>query len=190
MSVISAFPRESIVEASFSSRERLLVEKAEEAVRDGLELRRWCGAQLPGLPAFPLKLKGTFSLPNQASGFFGSAQISGSTRPLMACVQEVEFCKRVEGPDAAGRLREFVLSQFLERAHWTYANGLPGGFTIERDLFKTNGGSYGKKPGADLDWKTLRDEYAWLLLTVHIHDFSMFFGPFRKRFRVAAYVVG
>jgi hypothetical protein len=39
-----------------------------------------------------------------------------------------------------------------------------------------------------MDWRHLGKRYEWVLLTVHIHDFVMDFGPFRKRLREAACV--
>src|ERR1700757_4573206 len=40
-----------------------------------------------------------------------------------------------------------------------------------------------------MDWRELGSRYAWILMTVHIHDFVVQMGPWQKRFKEAAYVV-
>jgi hypothetical protein len=175
-----------------SERDHLLVEKTEEAIRDGLQLEQWLRGRTGDLALFPLALGKKFRLPNRAEGFFGSLEINGQPRTVMGCRQEVDF-GRFESDDLAGRLREFVLGEFLKRAHWTYDDGSPGGFTVEQSLYKAVGNLEYQQFSPDcrngcMDWRHFGSQYDWVLLTVYIHDFVMDFGPIRKRFREAACV--
>ena len=169
-----------------------MIQKTEEAIRDGLQLERWWREWERDLPLFPLDLKRKYRLPNKAEGFFSSLPINGVTRSVMGCRQEVEFA-RLTGANAPERLRNFVLGEFLKRAHWTYEDGAPGGFTFEKSLYKTAEGQYGAFPEFQrlepVDWRELGRQYAWTLLTVHLHDFVVKMGPWKKRIREAAYVV-
>ena len=178
--------------ATLPDRDRLLIAKTEEAIRDGLQLERWWRERERDLPLFPLNLKKSYRLPNKAEGFFGALPINGAPRSVMGCRQTVEF-GRLPGPNASERLRDFVLGEFQKRAHWTCDDGAPGGFTFEKTLFKTVAGNYGQFPAEQrdgpTDWRDLGRRYAWVLLTVHIHDFVVNLGPFQKRIREAAYVV-
>ena len=110
---------------SFSDRDRFMIEKTEEAIRDGLQLERWWRERERELALFPLDLKKRYRLPNKAEGFFGSLPINGSPRTVMGCRQEVEFGS-IPGANAPERLRDFVLGEFLQRAHWTYDDGALG----------------------------------------------------------------
>jgi hypothetical protein len=173
---------------SFSAQERFLIEKSEEAIRDGSQLEQWIRRQGRNLALFPLNLNKAFRLPNRAYGFFGSLEINGATTSVMGCRQDVEL-GRIAGANPQDRLREFVLAEFLPRAHWTYPDGSPGGFTIEKSLYKSVDGSHGRfLPEAGkgcIDWRQIGAQYSWVFHTLEIHDFVMDFGPFRKRFREA-----
>ena len=176
---------------SFTAQERFLVEKTEEAVRDGLQLEAWMREQHRALNAIPLALKRAYNLPNQSFGYFGSLNLNGKTTSLMGARQEIDFGK-ITGPDPGQRLKDFVLGEFLKRANWTYPDGNPGGFSIEQTLYRNMQGVYGKLPdnmrNGCIDWRQLGTEYEWVLLTVQIHDFVMNFGPITKRFKEAACV--
>ncbi|MEX2264660.1 MAG: hypothetical protein WD696_22085 [Bryobacteraceae bacterium] len=182
-----------VLPESFSTLDRFLVEKTEEAVRDGLQLEHWYRKQeeAEALNLFPLNLKKAFRLKNRAEGFFGRLNVNGTPTSIMGCVQDVDF-GFVNGANSAARLRDFVYGEFLGRAHWTYEDGYPGGFGIERSLYRAADGRYDTFPAERrkgvVDWRTLGKEYDWVLLTVHIHDFVMKFGPFVKRFKEAACV--
>lgn len=177
---------------SFSERDRFMIQKTEEAIHDGLQLERWWREREGQLPLFPLDLKKRYRLPNKAEGFFSSLAINGSSRTVMGCRQIVEFAQ-IHGANPAERLRDFVLGEFLKRAHWTYDDGAPGGFAFEKSLYKNVAGQYGQFPAEQrndpVDWRDLGRQYAWVLHTVHIHDFVATMGPFKKRIREAAYVV-
>jgi len=182
---------------SFSDEDRNLIVKSEAAIADGLLLRDWCRNHYGKLEAFPLDLKKKFQLPNTAQGYFGDIEIRGKSVSVMGCRQEVEFAK-IDDPNAAQILQDFVLKEFLNRAHWTYPDGFPGGFTIEKSLYRTSEGGYGKFPeGETSGCIDLRDlgtaesgrKYSWVLLTVQIHDFIFNLGPITKRLREAACVV-
>jgi hypothetical protein len=178
---------------SFSAEERFLIEKTEEAIRDGKQLEEWIRARdrEGALRLFPLDLKKNYRVPNRAEGFLDELEINGKTTSVMGCIQTVEFGP-VTGDHAADRLQDFVFREFLNRASWTYPDGFPGGFGIEQDLYKTHGGEYGRFEGdlrkGCVDWRELGKQYAWVLLTVQIHDFVMNFGPFTKRLKEAACV--
>jgi hypothetical protein len=195
-----------------SDRDRLLLAKTEEAIRDGSQLARWWREQERELPFFPLDLKKSYRLPNKAEGFFGALPINGVPRSVMGCRQTVELGS-LPGANAPARLRDFVLGEFQKRAHWTYDDGAPGGFTFEKLFFKTMAGNYGQFPAVQqdakrhidgvspsarsaegppqgpMDWRDLGRRYAWVLLLVHIHDFVVNMGPFQRRIPEAAYVV-
>ena len=173
---------------SFTEQDRFLIEKTEEAIQEGRQLARWCRERDRELALFPLDLKRTYRLPNRAQGFFGTVEINGQALSVMGTRQEVEFGP-VTAPNALERLRDFVLGEFLPRAHWTYEDGFPGGFGLEQSLYKTPEGTIGRFPPESrtgcMDWRSLGKRYEWVLLTIYIPDFVMKFGPFRKRFREA-----
>jgi len=186
----------TLVQASsglLSAQDRFLIEKTEEAIRDGSQLEEWIRSQdrKRALRLFPLDLKKTYQVPNRAEGFFDTLEINGKPVSVMGCIQTVEFGE-VKGDDAGDRLRDFVLGEFLSRAHWTYPDGYPGGFGVEQRLFKTQAGVYGQFSGDSrkgcLDWREFGRQYAWVLLTVRIYDFVMAFGPITKRLKEAACV--
>jgi hypothetical protein len=176
----------------FSERERLLIEKSEQAIQEGRQLERWYREQEPGLRFFPLNLKNSYRLPNRAEGFFSGLSISGASRSVMGCRQEVQF-GRFPGEATAARLEEFVLQEFQSRAHWSCPDGALGGFTFEKTLYRDPSGDYqrfaGEAQSGPVDWSLLGRRYGWVLLTVHIHDFFVHMGPWKKRLREAAYVV-
>ncbi|MGH9785656.1 MAG: hypothetical protein ACRD88_15885, partial [Terriglobia bacterium] len=51
-----------------SDRDRLLITKTEEAIRDGSQLARWWRESEGKLPLFLLDLKKSYRLPNRAEG--------------------------------------------------------------------------------------------------------------------------
>lgn len=176
---------------SFSPQERLMVEKTEEAVRDGVQLERWCRDPKRQVKQFKLDLKKTFALPNEAAGYFGQVNINGKPETVMGVRQTMEFSK-ICGANPEQQLRDFVLGEFLPRANWVYPDGFPGGFTIEQLLYRDMKGQYGRfaedlRKGC-IDWRRLGTDYTWSLLLVYIHDFVMKFGPYLKRFKEAACV--
>ena len=182
----------SAIPESFSPQERFLVEKTEEAIRDGVQLERWCRDPRREVKETLLDLKKVFALPNQAFGYLGNLSMNGKMESVMGVRQVVDFSKLI-GPHPEEQLRDYVLGAFLPRAHWTYPDGYPGGFTIEQTLHRKASGEYGlftepMRKGC-LDWRQLGTEYTWSMLTVQIHDFVMKFGPYVKRFNEAACVV-
>ncbi|MBI3934390.1 MAG: hypothetical protein HY316_06830 [Acidobacteria bacterium] len=186
----SATPATDLTE--FSEKDRLLIVKVEQAIQEGVQLERWYREQESRLLFFPLDLKNSYRLPNRAEGFFGNLSISGQSRTIMGCRQEVQF-GQFSDANLAERLQEFVLKEFQTRSHWTYEDGAPGGFTFEKTIYRDAANGYQRFPAGDqdgpVDWTTLGRRYAWVLLTVHIHDFVVKMGPWKKRLREAAYVV-
>ena len=177
---------------SFTAHERFLVEKTEQAIREGGQLEVWMRAGHGGTPETLLSLNREYKLPNRAFGYFGEVDIAGKRCSVMGVRQEVDFGK-ISGPgDPAERLRDFVLGEFLPRANWTYPDGWRGGFDIVQSLYRTPAGTYGKFGEAEcagcIDWRRLGQDYDWVFLTVRIHDFVMKFGPVTRHMKEAACV--
>lgn len=175
----------------FTEHEQLLIRKTELALTEGRELERWYRQSEPQLDFFPLKLSGGYKLANRASGFFSTVSIGGAEREVMGCRQDVEL-GQLNSHRAPALLREFVLGHFQRLGNWKYADGASGGFTFEKTLYQTSTGSVGKFADSErqgpMDLRELGPNYAWILLTVHIHDFVMKMGPIQKRIPEAAYV--
>lgn len=169
-----------------------MVEKTEEAIRDGIQIERWCRDPKRQIKEEKLDLKKTFALPNEAYGYLGFLPMNGKQESVMGVRQVVDY-SRVIGPNPEQQLTDFVMREFLPRAHWKYPDGYKGGFDIEQSLYRNAKGEYGRfaeesRVGC-VDWRQLGPEYTWSLLTVQIHDFVMKFGPYLKRFNEAACVV-
>src|SRR5260370_40916272 len=88
---------------SLSAQDRFLIEKSEQAIRDGKQLDEWIRAQFRNraLRLFPLDLKRTYRVPNRAEGFLDTVSINGEPRSVMGCVQTVEFGEEADDNDAA-----------------------------------------------------------------------------------------
>lgn len=178
---------------TLSPHELFLVEKTEQAVRDGLQLESWMrqADYEQTLQLFPLNLNRTYTLKNTAEGFFSKLTINGKPVTVMGCIQNVEF-GRADCANSEERLTEFVYGHFLPRANWVYPDGFRGGFDIEQSLHKTCDGLYGKFDPPEcqgcIDWRDLGKKYNWVLLTVRIHDFVMHLGPIKRRLPEAACV--
>jgi hypothetical protein len=175
---------------ALSDHDNFLIGKTEDAIRDGIQLERWC-KDARTRRTFALD-PGKFKLDNRAEGYFGSVSLNGATRTVMGCRQYIDFahCAR---PDAAELLKEFVLGHFLNLAHWTNPDGHPGGFTFTRELYCTVEGAHGKFGEGDregaIDWRDLNAKYRWVLLKVLINDFSLKMGPMKYYLNEAACVV-
>ncbi|OFV98813.1 MAG: hypothetical protein A3F68_13485 [Acidobacteria bacterium RIFCSPLOWO2_12_FULL_54_10] len=178
----------SVQASSLSAHERFLVERSEEAIPVGLELHRWLRNRKYTSSLSSLNLKKQFELPHQARGFLSFVVLGGTEFSVMGTEQEIEF-GRVEVPGGEDHLREFVLGNFLSLVNWTYEDGAPGGFTVEKSIYKTMDGEYGIFPPEQccgcMDWRDLGTRYQWVLLTIHIHDLVMEFGKMRKRLKEA-----
>lgn len=171
--------------------DRHLIEKTEEAIRDGLQLAQWCrsGERDRTLKLFPLELGKEYRVRNRADGFLDEFVLNSKTLDVMGALQTNWF-----GPTkaTAADVRSFVFRDFLPLANWTHPDGYPGGFTTTQSLYRTAKGEYGRFGGVDglgmIDWRRLGSEYDWVLLTMLIHDFVIDLGPYRKRFDEAACV--
>lgn len=172
--------------------DRLLIDRTEEAIPAGLDLFRWCFERIETMPRPKLDLGRAYRLPNTAEAVLGEATVGGQTVSVMGARQLVQF-SRIDGSGAGNRLRDFVLKDFLERAHWTYGNGSPGGLTFHRMLCRSASGEYGKFSGPEasgaVDWRELGPKYQWVLLRVDVNDFVLPMGPFEKKLDEAACVV-
>ncbi len=178
--------------AAFSALERMLVEKTEQALADGRQLEGWCRDPKRQVREFLLDLKRPYALPNKAFAYFSAVTIRGETKPVIGVRQEVEFGKAT-GPDPEGQLKRYVLSKFLPSAHWTRADGRPGGFTYEQLLYCTADGRLGRYPQDERttvqDWTVIGPKYRWSLFTVFLHDFVLKLGPISKQMDEAATLV-
>jgi hypothetical protein len=180
------------IPASFSDHERFLVEKAELALADGIQLERWCRDPNRKVNEFLLDLKRTYALKNRAYGYFSDVQISGQTKTLIGVRQEVEFGKAT-GPKPEEQLKKYVLSVFLPSSHWTYPDGWPGGFTFEQMIYCDADGKLDRYPKDQLtspqDWTLIGTKYRWSVFTTFLHDFVVKFGPITKHLKEAVALV-
>jgi hypothetical protein len=170
---------------SFSAEERILVEKTETAVHDGLQLETWMRGGHGHAPEFQLNLDRPFKLPNRAMGYFGEVLLNQKPTTVMGVRQECDFGRITNAGDAAEVLMDYVFGQFLPTAHWTYPDGYPGGFTLTQSLYRRTAGGYGKFPAEQsaysVDWRKIGVEYDWVAVVARIHDFVLRFGPMTKR---------
>jgi hypothetical protein len=164
--------------------DRFLIRKCEDAIRDGVALERWCRRGDGARTEFGLDLEDTFVLPNRADGYFGSIRLSGTERSVMGCRQHIEFARVSKRIDVAPLLKDFVLGEFLSRAHWVNDDGTPGGFDVTRSLYRTVDGEYGEFTGDDrvgaMHWQDVGRKYRWVLLTIKLSDFVLRMGPLTR----------
>jgi len=165
--------------------DRVLIDKCEVAARDGVALERWCRSTDTGRTEFGLDLGEKFALPNRAEGYFGTIALNGVERSVMGVRQYVEFARIHKRHDARQLLKDFVLGEFLTRAHWLNPDDTPGGFDVKKTLFKRMDGEYGQFAEADrqgaMDWRDIGTTYRWVLLTIKLNDFGMKMGPLDMR---------
>jgi len=165
--------------------DRMLIEKCETAGRQGIALERWCACRGDGREEFALDLGQTFALPNRAEGYFGKITLDGVEQSVMGVRQYVEFAHVSKRHDAKQLLKDFVLGEFLSRAHWTNPDDTPGGFDITKTIFQRVDGTYGKFAEGDqvgaMDWRDIGTRYNWVLMTIRLQDFAFAMGPINKR---------
>jgi hypothetical protein len=180
------------VPADFTDHERFLLQKAEAALIDGLELERWCRDPDRKINSVLLDLKRSYALPNKAFGYLSEVKISGETRTLIGIRQEVEFGKAT-GPNPETQLKNYVLREFLPTSHWTYSDGWQGGFTFEQLLYCLEDGTLGRYPGDQRDrpqdWTLIGSKFRWSIFTTYLHDFVVKLGPVKKKFDEAVTLV-
>jgi len=178
---------------SLTQHERFLVGKCRDAIRDGIVLAQWCRRGHGDRREFALDLRERFVLPNHADGYFGSITLNGADTSVMGCRQHVEFARVDPRLDARPILEDFVLGEFLDRAHWTNADGTPGGFGVERSLYETMDGKHGRFEDDDragaIQWRDLGSRFRWVLLTIKLNDFVVQMGPITRRMNEAVCVI-
>lgn len=173
------------------AQDRMLVERSEEAILEGLDLFHWCFENVESMQRPPLDLGRPFRLSHVSDAILGEARVAGNMMSVMGARQFIPF-GRIDGPGAAQRLRQFVREEFLERGHWMNPDGYPGGFGMQRMVYRA-GATYGKFTGdaanGAVNWNEIGTKYDWVLLRVQVHDFVLPLGPFKKRLDEAACVV-
>ena len=186
----------SILPETFTEHERFLVKATEVALRDGVELERWCRTPSRAIRELPIQLyapfKKPFALKNEAHAYFAEVRIGAATLPAVGLRQVIEFSKMAP-PNPEEKLRDFVFGEFMRLANWKYGDGRRGGFTIEPMLYRTTTGEYGKNPptskGGCIDWRELGAKYDWALITIRLYDFVITMGPWLKQLDEAVAVV-
>ena len=176
----------------FTPHERFLIEKTEIAIEDGLQLEHWRRDPNRKIDLHEVNLNRPYKLQNKAWGYFADVTINNQELTALGCLQEVEFGK-IDAPNPEELLKDFVLSHFLNSAHWMYPDGHPGGFTFEQLLYRTTDGTYGRYSPEEKpvirDWTEIGTKYQWSLFTVFLHDFVLKLGPVTKHLREAASLV-
>ncbi|HEX4346666.1 MAG TPA: hypothetical protein VHZ73_03800 [Vicinamibacterales bacterium] len=182
------------IPADFTPRERFLVQQSELAIAKGLELERWTRnpESKKTIKQFELPFGRKYDLKNKAWGYFADVCIGGKTLTALGCLQEVEFGK-ITCPDPEQRLKDYVLGRFLKTSSWVYPDGDLGGFTVAQMLYCDANGKCGRYSPCDAsdarDWRDLGTKYRWSLMTMYLHDFVMYLGPFKKVLKEAVAVV-
>ena len=176
----------------FSPFERSLVEKTDQAIADGLQLYNWTRDPNRKIEEHALNLNRKYNLQNKAFGYLCEPTISGKKLTALGALQEVEFGK-ITGAHPEERLKEYVLRHFMNTSHWTYDDGDQGGFTFKQMLYCTADGAYGRWPDDRLtevrDWNEIGPKYRWSLVTIYLHDFVVYLGPYKKVLNEAVSVV-
>lgn len=165
--------------------DRFLIRKCEAAASDGVALEQWCRRGGDGRTEFGLDLRQSYLRPNRATGYFGTITMNGTETSVMGCRQYIEFARVSKRLDAGRLLKDFVLGEFLSRAHWVNDDGTPGGFDVERSLYQTADGEYGQFGDDDrigaMHWQDIGPRFRWVLLTITLNDFGMQLGPVSRR---------
>jgi hypothetical protein len=101
---------------AWDERDRIVIDDAERALADGLQLKRWWEEkESSGTYANPFELVRTYNRAERVTGFFDTALLNGNDFPVMGLVQEMVFDKTKQtSPELArDELREFVLHYFM-----------------------------------------------------------------------------
>jgi len=169
-----------------------LVQKTEDALRDGLQLERWTRDPNRKIEEHVLNLGRKYNLQNKALGYLSKPSISGQALPALGARQEVEFGK-ITVPNPEQCLKDYVFKHFLNTSHWTYDDGDQGGFTFKQMLYCEADGTIGKLPDNQVndavDWNLIGTKYKWNLFTIYLHDFVVYLGPIKKVLSEAVSVV-
>ncbi|HYK91672.1 MAG TPA: hypothetical protein VE398_23090 [Acidobacteriota bacterium] len=175
-----------------TARDRALIEKSEQALRQGTQLLNWWRdlSSQGSLKRFPL-------MPSESpdlimEGFFDQTLIDGKVTPAMGVLQTIRFnLNRADGPYT--NLKDFVNRRLLSAAHWQNPDGLPGGFGYSVLLHKTKDhGVYGRFPSPDpqnFDFDQLETSYDWVMLQVDLYDFVRSFPPLRRFVKLLAGII-
>lgn len=100
----------------WDERDRIVVDDADRALADGLQLKRWWEEkEASGTYANPFEFVRTYNRAERVTGFFDTATINGSDFPVMGLVQQMVFDKSKQTSPELVRdeLREFILHYFM-----------------------------------------------------------------------------
>jgi hypothetical protein len=169
----------------------LLIQKTEEALVVGQELGDWLRDNGETLGWKPMDLGRRGRLPHMQACHLGQVQVAGGERSVMATRQVLELGS-LQGSTREA-LRDYVLGTFIPTAHWINQDGTPGGLGIDRILYRTSAGEYGRFPESARegggDFRELGGKYDWVLLTITPNDLAMDLALFRLRILVVPYLV-
>jgi hypothetical protein len=103
-------------EEALSEADRVVINDAERALRDGLELKKWWEQkEATRSYAEPFDLARIFNRAARVTGFFDAAPLGNRVLPVMGLVQEMLFDqpKQAMPVNVRDELREFVLHYFM-----------------------------------------------------------------------------
>src|SRR5437879_4758878 len=106
--------------------EKLLALKAAECIPGGIALCDWMRGHVYGEPGFVIPSFSGAKLANKVYGYFDQFTLSGKRQTIMVCRQDVEMT-RLDRPDSADVLHEYVNAVMMNTGHWINPDGFPGG---------------------------------------------------------------
>ncbi|MGH9723410.1 MAG: hypothetical protein ACRD8O_24640 [Bryobacteraceae bacterium] len=193
--------------SDFTALDRELLANAEQALADGLAIKRWWQDRDAGTnfaETFPLIR--SYNPADRSYGLFDTVPLRGQTVPVMGVVQESLFDRIKDGPALIrDELRDFVLHYFMRVSDFNrptayappgrrrYANSSlswypesqPGraGFGYSQHYYKlASNGQTGKfaldQASEIIDLREIGPTYEWILVRVRIFDFNLTFHPF------------
>jgi hypothetical protein len=179
--------------AALTPQDRILIEKSEQALRQGGQLLSWWrDASASGsLKIFPLMPNADPNLIME--GFLDHTVIDGKLTPSMGVLQTIRF-KLASPSGPPSTLKHFVNTELLSVGHWQNPDGLPGGFGFSVHHYKTKDkGEYGRFPTPtdtkSVDLGQIGKLYEWIMIQVDLNDFVRSFAPLRRYVKQLARII-
>ena len=130
---------ETTIKIDYSAEtEKMLATRAAECIPGGIALCDWMRDHVYGAPGFAIPSFAGAKLANKVTGYFDEFTLNGKRQTIMVCRQDMEMTK-LDRPDAADVLREYVNGVMMNTGHWTNPDGLPGGFGEDQYFYHKNG---------------------------------------------------